>query len=143
LRIFLRCKAPIGLQSRLLRLTYHLSIYIAPIQEVLPIRLNPETKQRSLDRFRSGLVPYWAKDEKIGFKTNNARAEMVDAAPSFRSAFRKRRCLIPADGFYDWEKVIGGKIAYPIEMKDDSAFVFAGLWKVGRTRKLRNGCGPA
>ena len=106
-----------------------ISYNIAPSQEVLAIRLNPETKQRSLDRLRWGLVPYWAKDEKIGFKTINARAETVDSAHSFRSAFKKRRCLIPADGFYEWKKVIGGKIPYSIEMKDDSPFVFVGLWE--------------
>ena len=106
-----------------------ISYNIAPSQEVLAIRLNPETKQRSLDRLRWGLVPYWAKDEKIGFKTINARAETIDTAHSFRSAFKKRRCLIPADGFYEWKKVIGGKIPYSIEMKDDSPFVFAGLWE--------------
>ena len=103
-----------------------ISYNIAPNQEVLAIRFNPETKQRSLDRLRSGLVPYWAKDEKIGFKTINARAETVDSACS---AFKKRRCLIPADGFYEWKKVIGGKIPYSIDMKDDSPFVFAGLWE--------------
>jgi putative SOS response-associated peptidase YedK len=106
-----------------------ISYNIAPSQEVLAIRLNPETKQRSLDRLRWGLVPYWAKDEKIGFKTINARAETIDTAHSFRSAFKKRRCLIPADGFYEWKKVIGGKIPYSIEMKDGSPFVFAGLWE--------------
>src|SRR6266481_6787818 len=91
---------------------------------------------------RWGLVPYWAKDEKIGFKTINARAETIDTAHSFRSAFRKRRCLTPVDGFYEWKKVIGGKIPYSIEMKDDSPFVFAGLWEGGRTRKPSSGCGP-
>jgi putative SOS response-associated peptidase YedK len=96
---------------------------------VLAIRLDPETKQRSLDRLRWGLVPYWAKDEKIGFKTINARAETIDTAHSFRSAFKKRRCLIPADGFYEWKKVTGGKIPHSIEMKNDSPFVFAGLWE--------------
>jgi putative SOS response-associated peptidase YedK len=106
-----------------------ISYNIAPSQDVLAIRLNPETKQLSLDRLRWGLVPYWAKDEKIGFKTINARAETVDSAHSFRSAFKKRRCLIPADGFYEWKKVIGGKIPYSIELKDGSPFVFAGLWE--------------
>ena len=120
-----------------------ISYNIAPSQEVLAIRLNPETKQRSLDRLRWGLVPYWAKDEKIGFKTINARAETVDTAPSFRSAFKKRRCLIPADGFYEWKKVIGGKIPYSIEMKDDSPFVSQVSGRDGRARKLRSGCGPA
>jgi putative SOS response-associated peptidase YedK len=106
-----------------------ISYNIAPSQEVLAIRYNRETKQRSLDSLRWGLIPYWAKDEKIGFKTINARAETVDSAHSFRSAFKKRRCLIPADGFYEWKKVIGGKIPYSIGMKDDSPFVFAGLWE--------------
>ena len=106
-----------------------ISYNIAPSQEVLAIRYNPENKQRSLDSLRWGLVPYWAKDEKIGFKTINARAETVDSAYSFRSAFKKRRCLIPTDGFYEWKKVIGGKIPYSIGMKDDSPFVFAGLWE--------------
>jgi putative SOS response-associated peptidase YedK len=106
-----------------------ISYNIAPGQEVLAIRYNPETKQRSLDRLRWGLVPYWADDEKIAFKTINARAETVDSAHSFRSAFKKRRCLIPADGFYEWQKVIGGKIPCSIGMKDDSPFVFAGLWE--------------
>jgi putative SOS response-associated peptidase YedK len=67
-----------------------------PSQEVLAIRFNPETKLRSLDRFRWGLVSYWVNDEKIAFKTINARAQTVDTAPSFLSAFKKRRCLIPA-----------------------------------------------
>src|SRR5258706_1998423 len=106
-----------------------ISYNIAPSQEALAIRFNTETKQRSLDRLRWGLVPYWAKDEKIGFRTINARAETVDTAYSFRSAFKKRRCLVPADGFYEWKKVIGGKIPYSIEMKDDSPFGFAGLWE--------------
>jgi putative SOS response-associated peptidase YedK len=106
-----------------------ISYNIAPSQEVLAIRFNPGTKQRSLDRLRWGLVPFWAKDQKIGFKTINARAETVDTAHSFRSAFKKRRCLIPADGFYEWKKVTGGKIPYSIEMKDGSPFVFAGLWE--------------
>jgi putative SOS response-associated peptidase YedK len=92
-----------------------ISYNIAPSQEILAIRLNPETKQRSLDRLRWGLLPYWAKDEKIGFKTINARVETVDTAHSFRGAFKKRRCLIPANGFYEWKKVIGGKIPYSIE----------------------------
>src|SRR5260370_7536660 len=69
-----------------------ISYNIAPSQEVLAIRFNPETNQRSLDRLRWGLVPYWPKDEKIGFKTINARAETVDTAPSFRSAFNFPPC---------------------------------------------------
>jgi putative SOS response-associated peptidase YedK len=102
---------------------------IAPTQEVLTIRYNPETKQRTLDTLRWGLVPNWAKDAKIAYKTINARAETVDTAPSYRQAFKKRRCLVPCDGFYEWEKINGGKVPYSIGMQDDSAFVFAGLWE--------------
>jgi len=102
---------------------------IAPSQDVLAVRYNPKTKQRSLDALRWGLIPYWAKDPKIAFRTINARAESVDTAPSYREAFKKRRCLIPADSFYEWKKVVGGKIPYTIGMKDDSPFVFAGLWE--------------
>jgi putative SOS response-associated peptidase YedK len=91
--------------------------------------LDPETKQRSLDTLRWGLIPHWAKDPKIMNKTINARVQTVDTAPSYRQAFKKRRCLIPCDGSYEWKKVLGGKIPYSISMKDDSPFVFAGLWE--------------
>ena len=104
-----------------------ISCNIAPTQDILPVRFNPETKQRSLDALRWGLIPYWAKDPKIAYKTINARVESVDTAPSYRQAFKKRRCLIPSDGFYEWKKVLGGKIPYSIGMKDNSPFAFAGL----------------
>jgi putative SOS response-associated peptidase YedK len=81
-----------------------ISYNIAPSEKVLTIRFNPETKQRSLDALQSGLIPYWAKDHKVACRTINARAETVDKAPSFRRAFAKRRCLIPADGFTNGEK---------------------------------------
>jgi putative SOS response-associated peptidase YedK len=102
---------------------------IAPGQNVLVIRYNRETKLRSLSALRWGLVPSWARDEKIGYKTINARSETVDRAPSFRSAFQKRRCLIPADGFYEWRRTGGPKLPYSVEMKDNQPFVFAGLWE--------------
>src|SRR5258705_10326048 len=102
---------------------------IAPTQDVLAIRLHPETKHRTLDALRWGLIPNWAKDPKIMNKTINPRVETVDTAPSYRQAFMKRRCLIPVDGFFEWKKVLGGKIPYTISMKDDSPFVFAGLWE--------------
>ena len=78
-----------------------ISYNIAPSQKVLTIRFNPKSQQRSLDAVQWGLIPYWAKDPKIAYRTINARAESVDKAPSFRQAFAKRRCLIPADGFAD------------------------------------------
>jgi putative SOS response-associated peptidase YedK len=82
-----------------------------------------------LDTLRWGLIPNWAKDPKVAYKTINGRAETVDTAPTFRQAFNKRRCLIPSDGFYEWKKVPGGKIPCSISMKDESPFVFAGLWE--------------
>jgi putative SOS response-associated peptidase YedK len=91
-----------------------ISYNIAPSQKVLTIRFNPETQQRSLDALQCGLIPYWAKDPKMAYKTINAWVETLDTAPSYRQAFKKRRCLIPVDGFYEWKKVVGGKIPYSI-----------------------------
>src|SRR6266705_3679768 len=85
----------------------------------------PKTQQRSLDALQWGLIPYWAKDPKIAYRTANARAETVDKAPSFRQAFRKRRCLIPADGFYEWRKTQTPKLPFAIAMKDRHPFTFA------------------
>jgi putative SOS response-associated peptidase YedK len=96
---------------------------------VLTIRFNPETQQRSLDALQWGLIPYWATDPKISYRTINARAETVDKAPSFRQAFRKRRCLIPADGFYEWRKTAKPKLPFAIAMKEGRPFTFARLWE--------------
>ena len=79
------------------------SYNIAPSQNVLAIRFNPETRERTLGQLPLGLIPHWAKDQKIAYRTI-ARAETVDRAPSYRQTFLKRRCLIPADGFYEWRK---------------------------------------
>ena len=106
-----------------------ISYNIAPSQKVLTIRFNPETQERSLDALQWGLIPYWAKDSKIAYRTINARAETVDRAPAFRQAFSKRRCLIPADGFYEWRKTAKPKLPYAIAMKDGRPFTFAGLWE--------------
>jgi putative SOS response-associated peptidase YedK len=76
-----------------------------------------------------GLIPYWAKDPKIAYRTINARSETVDKAPSYRQAFKKRRCLIPADGFYEWRKTAKPKLPFAIAMKDGRPFTFAGLWE--------------
>src|SRR5580700_4732663 len=116
---------------------------IAPTQDVLAIRFHPETKQRTLDILRWGLIPNWAKDPKIAYKTINARAETIDTSPSYRQAFEKRRCLIPSDGFYERKKVPGGKIPYSISMINDSPFVFAGLWEAGNIPRTGNGFTPA
>ena len=101
---------------------------VAPTQEVAG--LVEEEEKRKLEMFHWGLIPSWAKDPAIGNKMINARAETVSEKPSFRSAFKKRRCLILADGFYEWQKTDDGKQPYYIKMQDDSPFAFAGLWEV-------------
>jgi putative SOS response-associated peptidase YedK len=103
---------------------------VAPTQDILAVRFNPETKERTLDALRWGLVPFWAKDIKIGYSLINAKAETVAEKPAFREAFKSRRCLIAADGFYEWKKLDAKtKQPYAIAMKDRSLFGFAGLWE--------------
>jgi putative SOS response-associated peptidase YedK len=99
---------------------------IAPTQQI-PVVL--EEDGRKLEEMHWGLIPSWAKDPSIGSRMINARAETVSEKPSFRSAFKKRRCLIPADGFYEWAKEPGGKQPYHLRLKDGSLFGFAGLWE--------------
>jgi putative SOS response-associated peptidase YedK len=78
---------------------------------------------------RWGLIPHWAKDKSIGYKTINARGESVAAKPAFRAALRQRRCLVPATGFYEWKVLAGGKQPYLIRLKSGALFSFAGLWE--------------
>lgn len=100
---------------------------IAPSQEILALlRRGPENE---LDLFHWGLVPFWAKDISMGNKLINARAETVASKPSFRHAFKKRRCLILADGFYEWKSVKGMKEPYFLTLPDETPFAFAGLWE--------------
>jgi putative SOS response-associated peptidase YedK len=105
---------------------------IAPTQPVPVIRVlraNPDTKQRELVPLRWGLVPSWADDPAIGNRLINARSETVSSKPSFRGAFRHRRCLVPADGFYEWKKEGSKKQPVYIRKKDGQPFAFAGLWE--------------
>jgi putative SOS response-associated peptidase YedK len=101
---------------------------VAPSEEVLAIRLKRDSKEQSFDWLRWGLVPYWSKDKRIAYSTINARAETIDKTPAFRLAFQKRRCLIPADGFYEWRKTRPPKVPFHIALKDESPFCFAGVW---------------
>jgi putative SOS response-associated peptidase YedK len=105
---------------------------IAPTQEVAAVRLNAE-KQRELVMLRWGLIPYRAKDVKIAFSTINAMSESVSEKPAFREAFTKRRCLVLADGFYEWQPT-GAKTKQPylIRMLDQQPFAFAGLGALAR-----------
>ncbi len=108
---------------------------IAPTQEVAAVRLNAE-KQREFVMLRWGLIPYWSKDAKGGFATINAMSETVDSKPAVREPFRRRRCLILADGFYEWTPT-GKKAKQPflIRLQDQTAFAFAGLWDRWRDNK--------
>lgn len=101
---------------------------IAPTQDILAIRRDAENVAEMV-KLRWGLVPFWAKDPAIGNRMINARAETVAEKPSFRAAYRKRRCLILADGFYEWRKQDDGKTPYFISLADGSPFAFAGLWE--------------
>jgi putative SOS response-associated peptidase YedK len=100
---------------------------IAPSQPVLTIRREPG-RRRQFSTMRWGLVPSWAKDPSVGFKTINARAETVQTTPSFRDPFKSQRCLIPADGFYEWARNGKTKQPYCFEVGDGEVFAFAGLW---------------
>jgi putative SOS response-associated peptidase YedK len=103
---------------------------ISPTQPVPVVRQDRKEPKRTFALLRWGLIPYWAKDKSIGFKTINAMSETAADKPAFRDAMRRRRCLIPADGFYEWQKVgTKEKQPYSISMTDDSLFAFAGLWE--------------
>ena len=101
---------------------------IAPTQEILAVRHRRDAPGRELVRLRWGLVPSWA-DAPGGNLLINARAESVASKPAFRDALRKRRCLIPADGFYEWRRKDRAKQPYYIRRKDERPFAFAGLWE--------------
>jgi putative SOS response-associated peptidase YedK len=102
---------------------------IAPSQPVATIIRTADTPKRQFRLMRWGLIPSWAKDPSIGNRLINARAETVAEKPSFRSAFRHRRCLIIADGFYEWKQLKRGKQPYYFHLKHHSPFAFAGLWE--------------
>ena len=101
---------------------------IAPTQFIAGIR-DSDDAGREMAEFRWGLVPFWAKDPSIGNRMINARAETVAEKPSFRNAYRKRRCLILADGFYEWHTEDGAKVPYFISLESGEPFAFAGLWE--------------
>ena len=101
---------------------------IAPTQFIAAIR-NAEENGRELTMLRWGLIPFWAKNSSIGNRMINARAETVAEKPSFRAAYRSRRCLVLADGFYEWHTEAAGKIPYFISQANKQPFAFAGLWE--------------
>ncbi len=101
---------------------------IAPTQDVPAVRTGEEGR-RALAMLHWGLVPKWAKEKAIGNRMINARAETLAEKPSFRDAFRKRRCLVVADGWYEWQVASGSKQPWFVRMKDGRPFAFAGLWE--------------
>lgn len=103
---------------------------IAPTQEVPVLRQRREPKgERTLQNLRWGLIPSWATDTKIAASLINARADTLAEKPAFAAAFRKRRCLVPADGFYEWAGEGEGRQVYLISRRDGGVFAFAGLWE--------------
>jgi len=101
---------------------------IAPTQEVAMV-VQDATGTRVWTSARWGLIPSWAKDPSIGARMINARAETAASKPAFRAAMTRRRCLIPADGFYEWQTIAGGKQPYYFTLPDHHPFAFAGLWE--------------
>ena len=101
---------------------------IAPTDPVPVVRFDPRAGERSLDVLRWGLVPYWAKDVKIGYSTFNAKAEGIETRPAFREPFARRRCLVPLDSFYEWKKLDGDRQPYAIARADRGLMAVAGLW---------------
>jgi putative SOS response-associated peptidase YedK len=102
---------------------------IAPSQAVAAVRIPPSGGAREVVLLRWGLIPSWAKDPSLGDRMINARAETAAGKPAFRSAIRRRRCLVPASGFYEWKRTNGRKQPYYIRRPDGKPFAFAGLWE--------------
>jgi putative SOS response-associated peptidase YedK len=103
---------------------------VAPTSDVYVVHADGGVRQ--VDAFHWGLVPLWAKDPKVGNRMINARSETLASKGAFKPAFKRRRCIVPADGFYEWKKVPGQKRKQPyfIHRPDDEPFAFAGLWEV-------------
>lgn len=102
---------------------------IAPLQTVHAVRMPMEGGGRELIEAQWGLIPAWSRDPKSGLRPINAKAETLTARPMFRESFQHRRCLIPADGFYEWQVVGKRKQPWYIHRKDDDLFAFGGLWE--------------
>lgn len=107
---------------------------IAPATRIPIIRFDQEIKGRVLKQDYWGLVPYWSKNPNIAAHTSNARAESVAEKPSYKRAFKNRRCLIPADGFYEWDRSTKPSQPYFFQLKNSRPFAFAGLWETWKVR---------
>jgi putative SOS response-associated peptidase YedK len=98
------------------------------------VRFNPKDGQRSLDMMRWGLIPYWAKDIKVGFANINAKAEGIEKKPAFGKAFERRRCLVPVDDFYEWRKAEIGKQPYALALADRGIMASRACGRTGARR---------
>jgi putative SOS response-associated peptidase YedK len=111
------------------------SWYVAPTDPLPVVRYDVKDHQRSLDVMRWGLVPFWAKDIKVGFANINAKAEGIKKKPAFREAFRQRRCLVPLDNFYEWAKTPTGKQSYAIALKGGGLMAMPDYGRPGARHK--------
>jgi putative SOS response-associated peptidase YedK len=102
---------------------------VAPTQNVAVVRQDSEQPRRIGSTMRWGLIPFWAKDASIGYKMINARCETIAEKPAYRDALKKRRCLISADGFYEWQKNGKAKTPFCFTLGEDTVFAFAGIWE--------------
>ena len=103
---------------------------VAPTADVYAVLVDGGV--RRLETLHWGLVPFWAKSPSAGYKMINARAETVATKNAYRKAFRRKRCIIPADGFYEWQRRPEGRLAYAVRRRDGRPMAFAGLWEVWR-----------
>lgn len=101
---------------------------IAPTQQAPVVRQHTKEPARLLSNMRWGLVPYWASDLSIGARMINARSEEAASKPAFRESLKKRRCLVVADGFYEWQKIGKNRQPYCFQLQDEPVFAFAGIW---------------
>jgi len=113
---------------------------VAPTQEIPVIVIHEN--ERHIKKRHWGLVPFWAKDTSIGSRMINARVETVTSKPAFRAALRHRRCLIPADGFYEWKGKAGNKLPYYFHLPSGELFAFAGLYEIWEDKEAPPGAGP-
>ncbi len=110
--------------------------YNAAPSQLLPVITNSD--KENVQFFKWGLIPFWAKEEKIGNRLINARAETITEKPSFKYAVQKRRCLVLADGYYEWMKTTEGKLPFRITLQDENLFAFAGIWEEWKTKDRRD-----
>ena len=108
---------------------------ISPTQDIAAV---PNTCEKQAEFFHWGLIPSWAKDPKIGNRMINARSETLVEKPSFRNAYKRRRCLVLADGYYEWQKIPGERAKQPvyIRLKSQKPFAVAGLWEVWQAKDM-------